>query len=62
MVLLRSFVMTAKQFSLVRTVVLRLYLALKPPRELVKAQITAQSPRVADLLGLGWSRICISNK
>ena len=46
---------------LVSTVILRLSCVLKPPGELVKAQITAKTPRVADLLGLGW-RICISNK
>lgn len=47
-------VMKAKQFiGLVRTVILRLSLGLNPARVLVKAQITAQPPIVADLLGLG---------
>lgn len=35
---------------------------MKPPGEPVKAQITAQTPRVAGLLVLGWRRICISSK
>lgn len=42
--------------------VLRLYRGLKLPVELVKAQITAQTLRAADLLGPRWSRIYISNK
>ena len=46
--------MKAKQLiGLVRTVILRLSLELNPPGELVNAQITAQPPIVADLLGLG---------
>lgn len=50
-----------KANRLVITVVLRLCLGLKPPVEF-KAQIPVQTPRVADLLGLGWSRIWFSNK
>lgn len=51
-------VIKAEQFRLVRTVVLRPYLGLKSPGQLGQAQITAQTTRVADLLGRGWNRIC----